>query len=162
MHTATVKRTLGTPAPLVWEAFDDFGGIHKFHPMVKSSPIHGTRTTGLGCERVCNFHSGGAITERITRYVPGREMTVQITDTGPFPLKAAEAHIRVDEAGEDDSVVTFSMSFEPKFGPVGWILAQLAMKRQFAKIIGQILDGLDRHLKDERASQRVGRLRDAA
>jgi len=37
------------------------------------------------------------------------------------------------------------MAFRPKFGPVGWIMGKTVMTRQFTKILGRVLAGLEEH-----------------
>lgn len=153
MHTTTVRRRFDVSADRVWAAFDDFGGIHKFHPMIESSPLTGGPANGLGCERACHMYGGGVLKERVTHYEAGRRMTVQITDAGPFPLRRAVADIEVVPEGLRASSVTFTMAFEPKFGALGWLMAKAVMIRQFRGLVGQILDGLATHLD---TGQRIG------
>ncbi len=154
MHTTTVQRRFEVSANRVWAAFDDFGGIHNFHSMVEASPLTGGESRGLGCERECHMYGGGVVKERITHYEPGRRMTVNIIDAGPFPLRQAAADIEVVPKGPHASLVTFTMAFEPKFGALGWLMAKLIMVRQFHGLVGQILDGLATHLD---TGQRIGR-----
>mgnify|MGYP001262040689 CR=1 FL=1 len=153
MHTTTLRRRLDVSADRVWAAFDDFGGIHKFHPMIESSPLTSGQAHGLGCERACHLYGGGVLKERVTHYEPGRRMTVQITDAGPFPLRHAVADIAVVAEGPRASSVTFTMAFEPKFGAMGWVMAKVVMIRQFRGLLEQILDGLATHLD---TGQRIG------
>ena len=153
MHTTTVRRTFEVSADRVWAAFDDFGGIHKFHPMIESSPLTGGQAKGLGCERACHLYGGGVLKERVTHYEAGRRMTVQITDAGPFPIRHAVADIEVVPDGPRASSVTFTMAFEPKFGALGWLMAKVIMVRQFRRLVEQVLDGLATHLD---TGQRIG------
>ncbi|MCU4719645.1 hypothetical protein [Halapricum hydrolyticum] len=48
---------------------------------------------------------------------------------------------------ENSTEVTFTMSFVPKYGPVGWLMAELMMKSQFRDTEEDILAGLDTHLQ---------------
>ncbi len=147
MHEVQVARTIDVPAEEAWKIIDDFGGIHQYHPLVERSPIKNGVASGLGAERVCHFDNGDAITERITGYEAGREYTVEITDMGKFPLKAAVGTFGVRPAGKGRSTVQFDFRFQPKFGPIGWLMGKTMMRSQFRKILGDVLAGLETHAK---------------
>ena len=147
MHEVQVARTIDVPADEAWKIIDDFGGVHQYHPLVERSPIKNGVASGLGAERVCHFDNGDAITERITGYEAGREYTVEIIDMGKFPLKVAVGTIGVSPAGQDRSTVRFDFRFQPKFGPVGWLMGKTMMRSQFRKILGNVLAGLETHAK---------------
>ena len=147
MHEVQVARTIDVPADKAWKIIDDFGGIYQYHPLVERSPIKNGVASGLGAERVCHFDNGDAITERIIGYEAGREYTVEITDPGKFPLKTAVARLSVRPAGSRRSTVQFDMHFQPKFGPVGWLMGKTVMRSQFRKILGDVLAGLETHAK---------------
>jgi hypothetical protein len=147
MHEVQVTRTIGIPADEAWKILDDFGGVYQYHPEVDHSPVTNGVTSGLGAERVCHFDNGGKITERITGYEPGRGFTVEITDPGTFPLHRAVAHFRVETDGAERSSVHCTMRFQPKFGPVGWLMGKTVMRAQFRKILTSVLAGLETHAK---------------
>ena len=73
--------------------------------------------------------------------------TVEITDPGKFPRKTAIAKLSVRPAGSRRSTVQFGMRFQPKFGPVGWLMGKTVMRSQFRKILGDVLAGLETHPK---------------
>ncbi len=145
MHEVRVDRVVDVPVDRAWSIIDDFGGIYRFHPLVESSPIINGVASGPGAQRVCHFDDGNAITEEITDYQPGREYTVEITDPGSFPLKTAVARITVEAEGDDRSRVGFVMRFQPKGGPLGWIMGKAVMEGQFRKILGRVIEGLETH-----------------
>lgn len=147
MHSVRVQRILNVPVAEAWAALDDFGGVANYHPMVERSPVTPGKTHGLGAGRVCHFHGGGAIQEEITDYTPGQGYTVEIKDAGPFPLKRAVADLSVTPAGTGKTEFVFKMRFTPKFGPVGWLMAQLMMKRQFRRILERVAQGLEDHVR---------------
>ena len=145
MHTVVVEREMKIEADEAWKILDDFGAIYRFHPNVDKSPIENGIESGLGAERVCHFDNGDQVKERITGYEPGQELTVEIIDPGNFPLKTAVARINVSPNGDGASGVRFEMSFQPKFGPVGWLMGATVMQSQFRKILSQVLAGLETH-----------------
>ena len=162
MHTAHVIKTIDVPFERAWAAIDDFGGIANFHPQVKSSPIINDIASGQGASRACHFYNGSSIKETITDYRPERGYTVQIIDMGSLPLKHAVGYIDAEPVGTNKTKVSFKMQFVPKFGPVGWLMAKLMMKPQFEKVLGQVIDGLGRHVQTGRVVGEKGVLVAAA
>ncbi len=157
MHRVQVTRTIPVSADRAWEVLDDFGGVYRYHPVVERSPIKNGIVSGLGAERVCHFDNGDQITELVTSHDAGHEYTVEITDLGKFPLKKAVARLGVESAGNHRSVVSFDMSFQAKFGLLGWVMGKTVMKYQFRKIITSVLAGLETHLRTgEVVSRREG------
>ena len=159
MHEVTVTREVDAPVDRVWAAFDDFGGVYRFHPGVERSFATTEATSGLGAGRQCDFYGGGTIREEVIGYEPGRSMRVEFVDTGPFPMTRNVAEIAVQPLDDGDrTAVTMRSRFTPKYGPVGWLMAQFVMKRRFRSVLAGVLDGLERHLQTGRYVGEDGRL----
>ena len=150
MHKVHVHRDIAVSRERTWQILDDFGGIHRFHPLVDSSPVSNGIDSGLDAERVCHFTNGDQISERITEYDAGRSYTVEITDPGKFPLKKGVARLTVEPLTESRSRVHFEMSFEPKYGPLGWLMGKTVMRAQFGRILKDVLAGLESHARTGR------------
>lgn len=154
MHTVTVVKDVSVAAERIWPIIDDFGGVHKYHPFVDHSPIVTGNATGLGAERVCHFKDGNSVGERIIEYRPGEGYSVEIVNPGKFPIVKAIGHLDVRSLGVGRSRVTFRMEFQPKFGPIGWLMAKAMMVGQFRKILSGVLDGLVQLAIDSPAAAR--------
>ena len=147
MHNVSVTRRINKSGKDVWQILDKFGDVYTYHPHVKHSQSINELPTGPGAERTCHFEDGNQIKERIITYDSGNLYEVEIYDSGSFPLTKAIGRLHVIEINDNTSNVVFSMSFKPKFGPLGWVMAQLIMKNQFKKILADVLRGLDRNLQ---------------
>ena len=147
MHHVHVDRVIDQPAEAVWAQLDDFGGIYRYHPQVVTSPLANGIGSGLGAQRICNLDDGNSIREEITAYESGHGYEFEITDPGKYPLARAIGNFSVEPLGGGRSRVDFKMSFKPKFGPLGWILAKTVMVGQFTKVAASILEGLETHLR---------------
>ena len=145
MHKVVVEREMNVTPERAWELLDDFGSVYRYHPIVEKSPIDNGVASGLGAERVCHFDNGDQIKERITDYSAGKEFTVEIVDPGKFPLKTAEARLALSPIERDRSRVSFEMAFEPKYGPIGWVMGATVMQSQFRKILSSVLEGFETH-----------------
>jgi len=162
MHKVVVERELKVPVHRAWEILDDFGGVYRYHPIVERSPIDNGIGSGLGAERICHFDNGDQIKERVVEYEPGQEYTVDIIDPGNFPLKSAKGRLALNSIDEDRSRVTFEMSFEPKYGPLGWLMGATVMQTQFRKTLSSVLAGLETHALTGEVVNRQGPLAAAA
>ena len=147
MATVTIHRTIDAPIEDVWEALDDFGNVYTFHPHVASSHNLGDVERGTGAKRQCDLYAGGSIREVVLDSVPGRRQVVDIFDTGPFPLKKNVATFDLESIDDDRTRVDAEMSFVPNYGPAGWVMAHVVMKRQFRSLLEDVLESLERHLQ---------------
>ena len=162
MHRVIVEREIEVPKGEAWSILDDFGAVYRYHPIVEASPIENGIPSGLGAERVCHFDNGDRIKEKITEYEAGEAYTVEIVDTGNFPLKRAVARISLTPVEDSRSRVRFEMSFEPKYGPVGWLMGATVMQTQFKKTLSRVLEGQETHALTGRVVSRSASLADAA
>jgi len=147
MHQVTVHHKINASTPKVWDALDKFSAVYMYHPFVKHSESLNQKDSGLGAERSCHFEDGNIIKERIIAYEKDKSYHVEIYDPGKFPLHKAIALLEVKPEGNNSSIVTFNMSFQAKYGPAGWLMAKMMMKKQFASILKKVLQGLDTHLQ---------------
>lgn len=147
MHTVRRSRILHAPADRVWHTLDDFGGVWKYNPSVESSRILNGVETGEGACRECVFTDGSRIEETIVDYDPGDGYTVAFTDVGSYPLVSNVVRVDVEEADDRHSTVTFTAAFQPKYGPLGWLLGRVVMEQRFEDRLDSVLEGLATHLR---------------
>ena len=147
MHTVSATRTIDIPVATVWNAIDDFGNVYRFHPSLEHSESINDVATGEGAKRQCDFYDGSVIREEVVESLPEQRQVSNVFDLGSFPLKEMVGRLDLEPIDENSTDVTFSMSFVPKYGPVGWLLAELMMKRQFRALAEDIIAGLDTHLQ---------------
>ncbi len=145
MHKVTVTRKMTNDALSIWNVLDDFGNIFKYHPGVESSNILDKKKTGLGAKRICNFYDGTGLKETIIKYVPNRNYSVELSDFS-FPLKKATAHFQIESLNENGSILSVTMEFIPKFGPLGWLMGKLMMRPMLKKVLNGMAKGLDEHI----------------
>ena len=147
MHTVSATRTIDTPVAAVWNAIDDFGNVYRFHPKVERSKSINDVAAGEGAKRQCDVYDGGVICEEVVESVPEQRQVINVFDLGSFPLKEMVGRLDLEPIDENSTEVTMTMSFVPKYGPVGWLMATLMMKSQLRTQCEDILAGLDTHLQ---------------
>ncbi|TPV92603.1 MAG: SRPBCC family protein, partial [Myxococcales bacterium FL481] len=146
MSELTIKHTINAPSAAVWAVLADFGGIHRFHPAVDRSPLLGEASGGLGAKRACHFYDGNSIVEEVVGWEEGKSMRINIVE-GSMPLQCANAEIELDRQGPHRTEVTFTMRYEPKYGPVGRLMDKFMMRSKFGDLLEQVLAGLDQHTR---------------
>ncbi len=145
MSSLTLTHTISAPVERVWDTLKNFGDVYKFHPRVKRSPLLGVRRGGIGAQRRCEFHDGNHIVEQVVGWDDGRSLTIEIVE-GSMPLRRAGGRISLQPHGAE-TIVVFSFEYEPKFGLLGKVMDVMMMRGQFRKMLGEVLDGLETHLR---------------
>jgi len=141
-----VESTTLIPAPVqqVWETLADVGSIADWHPGVAQSPVFSANRTGLGAARRIEMYDGNTAVETVTALEEGRAVAVTMSEH-KMPMSRGVATFVV-EADADGTRVTMSMDYDMKFGPAGWLLDALLLRRVMKKLIPSVLDGLRHHL----------------
>jgi uncharacterized protein YndB with AHSA1/START domain len=143
----TLKRTVENPVERVWEVLSDFGGVHRYHPGVETSPItDGTPPSGVGSQRVCNLYDGNYLTEVVTESIEGKRLVVKIIDSS-MPMNTAAGAFDLHPAGQGKTEVTLTMDYVLKFGPLGMLMDKLLLERTMKRGLNGLLSGLDQHLQ---------------
>ncbi|MFT7549379.1 MAG: carbon monoxide dehydrogenase subunit G [Candidatus Azotimanducaceae bacterium] len=144
MQKVIKTMTMAVPSTQVWKIISDFQRVDRYHPIVEKVDQIGTKENGLGAIRVCNFYDKGSIKEEITHWIDGQELSVKLTE-GSFPFKSANATLRVESSGAEQSDVTLLMEFDMKYGALGKAMAAVMIKPMMKKMFGQVLKSLSDH-----------------
>ena len=145
MSKLNQTHVIDAPLEQVWNVVKDFGGVHRFHPKVETSPLLSQNNEGLGAARVCNFYDGTSVKEEVVEYREGELLRVKLSDFS-MPLQRAEAVISVRALGPDRTEVEFGMEYEMKFGPLGAVMNGIMLRPMMGKMFTQVLEGLDHHV----------------
>ncbi|NOX23178.1 MAG: SRPBCC family protein [Actinobacteria bacterium] len=110
MPKFTVSRHIEAPIEKVWEVLDDFGGIARWSPGIKTSELTSVGPVGEGTTRNCDFVGLGAVNERIDTYLPNERMTVNLYETFKLPIEGAVADFNLASV-EDGTELTLHYSY---------------------------------------------------
>lgn len=145
MSQLTSIATVHAPLDRVWETIADVGTIAEWHPGVERSPVVSTHRTGLGAVRRVELYDGTSAVEEVTSLDDGRALTVTMSEhTMPFCHGAATFEVESD--GDDRTLVTMTMDYEMKYGPLGWLMNAVMLRPIIGKLLASVLSGLDHHL----------------
>lgn len=159
MHTLIISRDMPYDADRVFSLLDDFSNTWVYHPIVRSSDSVNGIERGLGAARRCELYDGQSVQERVTEHDPGaRRYVVEVFDHGPFPTRHMVVTIEVEPTGAEACRVSYTQEFQVKYGPMGWLMGELAMKRAMGKMLGSLLEGVERHLETGRIIEEGGAL----
>ena len=122
-----VTKRLSLSAEEVWRHLADFSGIARIHAFVESADLLSENNEGVGASRKCNFYDGNSVVEDVLEWESGRRMKIGLSEMS-MPLKRAEAEFIVTPRGEDQTELSITMSFIPKFGPLGALMGVLMIK----------------------------------
>ena len=146
MTTLTRKVHIDAPKEKVWEILADFGNIYLFSPGVPKSYLTSDQQRGVGTTRHCDVSGGpiqnASVEERIIGWNEGESMQIEIyegTKTPPFKKAVGTISVKEDNGG---TLVTGTLAYSLKFGPVGYLMDKLMVTSQFGKAWTGVLAGL--------------------
>jgi hypothetical protein len=151
MATLNFETTVNVSKDKAWNLLADFAGVSIFHPTVpKSYAINGTGDTGLGAERRCELSNNGSkyVEERIIRFVDGHEFDVEIFGGNQIPpVNNFIETLGVEAIGTNQTRVYMKVNYQPKWGPIGFIMNIMMIKPLLTKVLNGILVGFKLHVE---------------
>lgn len=138
------QRTLTIDASVdaVWAVLSRFMHIDEIAPLVTSVDALTQAQGDVGAKRRCHFEDGNSLVEEVISWEENRGYRVRLLETDPMPLKKAFAELRLKSQGPNKTQVIWSMDYQIKYGPFGWLLGQTMMKMMMSKVLDGNLKGL--------------------
>lgn len=128
-----------------WEAVSKMGAVEEWHPNVEHADVLTDNDSGVGASRRVVFYSGDSVVETVVDDSYQEFTTVEMTES-PM-LKQAHITISTTERTADTTDVTFSIDYRVQYGPVGWLIDVVMMRRMFRNVFDAALAGLSYHLE---------------
>jgi len=143
MRNVTVKRTVAAPRSSVWAVLADYPNIVDWNDGITNSYAIGDATEGVGAQRQCELAPNGKMRmrETVTEWLPEEKMAIAIDNMEKMPVKQASMTFILADGG-DTTPFTMSYDYEPKGGPLAFILGPL-MDRQMGKGFNGFIDSLE-------------------
>ena len=145
MNHVSATTVVHVPIDRVWLTLADVGTIADWHPGVARSPVLTANRTGLGATRRIELYDGSTVVEEVTSLDESCSVTVTMSEHA-MPLSHGTATFKVEADGSDRTRVTMMMDYKMKYGPVGWLMNVLMLRRIMKKLLASVLAGLDHHL----------------
>jgi hypothetical protein len=127
----------------IWALLSDLEAVAAYNPGVRSARVKGTLRAGVGAERACELLPKGIVVERVTHWEEGRAVGLEVAESD-WPIHYMRWVTRVEPVPAG-SVITQKLEYAVKFGPLGWLLDRLVMKRKLTKTLDAVFASLVRH-----------------
>ena len=145
MTTVQETRVVNGAIAPTWAAISKMGAVQDWHPNVAKAEVLTDHDSGLGASRRVVFHDGRSVVEEVIAESEQEFTTVRMTES-PM-LKSATVTITTKELTAESTEVTFSIEYSVQYGPIGWLIDNLMMKRVFRNVFDVALAGLSYHLE---------------
>ena len=142
MSIVTHRFITAAPPERLWHCLSDLTLVQTYNPTISKAELPGERRTGVGTLRACQLKPKGKIMERVTVWEEGKAIGLEIVESD-WPITSMSWVTRI-EPEEGGSVLSQRLEYAMKFGPLGWLLNVLIMKRNVTKNVGTALAGLIR------------------
>lgn len=159
MTTLSARVRIDAPRDVVWNALADFGGTWKYNPNVITSRSLTDANSGVGAERHCDLTLAGAtVRERILEWDDAGSYTLEIYEGDKLPpIKSIVARLSLSEEN-GQTIAEGTMSYDTKFGPIGWLTDRMIVRKQFGRAWQGIFAGLKHHAETGEIAERGVRL----
>jgi len=127
----------------VWAVLSDLEAVKQYNPTVISALVKGSRRTGVGAERVCDLRPKGRIVERVTHWEDGSAIGLEVAESD-WPIRFMRWVTRIEPA-VGGSLITQKLDYAMKFGPLGWLLDRLVMRRKLSATLDEVFARLAKH-----------------
>ncbi len=146
MPQLTRQVKINAPKENTWDILADWGAVSNWAPTIKKTHTTTEAKRGGGSIRSCDHTQMGNIEEEILAWEEGTSLSYDVIKGLPMPMKSLNNIWSVSGEGAD-SMVNLTMDFGMKFGPLGALMAALALRRLMHKEMGLNLAGLKQYLE---------------
>jgi Polyketide cyclase / dehydrase and lipid transport len=140
------------PPERVWAVLADLEAVRHYNPTVRTVAVRGSRRSGVGAERVCDLYPKGRVVERVTHWEDGRAVGLEVAESD-LPIRFMHWVTRIEPKGSG-SLITQQLEYAVKFGPFGWLLDMLVMRRKLTATLDDVFARLARRAEGPSGSVR--------
>ncbi len=127
----------------IWALLADLEAVERYNPGVKRASLEGTQARGVGARRSCELVPKGRVVEQVTNWEEGRAVGLEVIESD-WPIHFMR-WVTTIEPSERGTRITQSLDYAVKFGPLGWLLDRLVMKRKLTASLDDVFASLARH-----------------
>ncbi len=93
--------------------------------------------------RSCELVPKGRVVERVTHWEDGRAVGLEVAESN-WPIHFMRWVTRIEPDGQGTRI-TQDLEYKVKFGPIGWLLDRLVMKRKLTATLNSVFASLVQH-----------------
>lgn len=131
----------------VWAVLADLEAVGHYNPGVRAVAIRGTQRSGVGAMRACELAPQGRVVERVTHWEEGRAVGLEVAESD-WPIHFMRWVTRLEPDGEGTRIAQ-ELEYRVKFGPLGWVLDRLVMKRKLTATLDGVFAALAKHAEGQ-------------
>ncbi|WP_170332217.1 SRPBCC family protein [Ruegeria arenilitoris] len=143
---------IDTNPEAIWMVLSRFMHIDEFAPQVTTVDALTNGKDGVGSKRRCHFENGTSLVEEVTDWRPNQGYGVRLSEMPAMPLTEAHAAIAIEPLADSRSRVVWSMDYQMKYGPLGWLLGQTLLKVMMGRVLDSNLKALAEKLRTDRVA----------
>ena len=126
----------------VWALLADLEAVARYNQTVAAARVRGAARTGVGAERECDLKPNGRVVERVIAWDEGRAVGLEVVESDwPIVYMRWTTRVDPDAAG---ARITQDLVYQVKFGPLGWLLDHLVMRRKLSSTLDEVFANLVR------------------
>jgi len=130
----------------VWALLSDLEAVQHYNPTVRAAAVQGSQRAGVGATRACDLKPKGRVVERVTHWEDGRAVGLQVAESD-WPIHFMRWVTRVEPDGGGTRIKQ-ELEYKVKFGPAGWLLDRLVMKRKLTATLDDVFAALVKHAEN--------------
>lgn len=152
--TTTINHEIlaACPPERVWTLLSDLEAVQHYNPGVRLAAIEGALRTGVGARRSCQLVPKGRVVERVTHWEDGRAVGLELAEHD-WPV-AFMRWVTSIEPHAGGTRITQALEYQVKFGPLGWLLDRMVMKRKLTTSLNAVFASLVHHAEAATAGAR--------
>lgn len=131
------------PPERVWALLADLEAVQHYNPGVRHAAVLGAPRAGVGARRSCELLPRGRVVERVTHWEEGRAVGLEL-ESHDWPVDFMRWVTRIEPHGGGTRIAQ-SLEYQAKFGPLGWLLDRVVMKRKLTASLDAVFESLARH-----------------
>lgn len=131
------------PPERIWALLADLEAVERYNPGVRRATLEGAQASGVGARRSCELVPKGRVVERVTHWEEGRAVGLEVVESD-WPIHFMR-WVTCIEPSERGTRITQSLDYAVKFGPLGWLLDRLVMRRKLTATVDHVFASLAQH-----------------
>src|SRR5262249_3444689 len=131
----------------VWRVLGRLDALHEYDPGVKKASVLSGPREGVGASRKCDLAPGGWFEERVTEWTPHDAMAFELFACS-LPVKRLRHRYTLTADGVG-TLVKQTMTYELKFGPLGWVMDALMVRRKWNEGVRGFFTGLKERVESQ-------------
>ena len=140
--TTTIRHEVqaNCPPERVWALLSDLKAVERYNPGVRAASIEGPQRVGVGAKRACLLLPRGRVVERVTQWEESRALGLEVAESD-WPIHFMRWVTRLEPIGQTTRI-TQDLEYKVKFGPLGWLLDSLVMRKKLTRTLDAVFAGL--------------------